>query len=116
MSHNAALYHPTTRQLPPRVVLARCLCRPVWSPQSWRAWCAKLVAGDRRALRKAQLPLEAARRVQSRRVAAVAMKRPASACRAPALRKRTVFKLQRAASMLSGGVKSTVFRRPAACS
>ncbi len=42
LSHNAALYSPTTRQMPNSVVLARVASRPLWSREDWKCWCGGL--------------------------------------------------------------------------
>ncbi|CAE6972000.1 unnamed protein product [Symbiodinium sp. CCMP2592] len=42
MTHNAALYHETTRQMAEAEVLARTSSREMWSSEQWQAWCDEL--------------------------------------------------------------------------
>ena len=42
MSHNAALYHPTTRQVPSNVVVSIAICKPMWTDDAWTTWCDEL--------------------------------------------------------------------------
>ena len=42
MTHNAALYYETTRQMAEAEVLARTCSKKMWSSEQWREWCEQL--------------------------------------------------------------------------
>ncbi len=133
IAHEAAFLSPTLRQLTPDIVLARVSLRPLWTSEAWRAWCTGLFeAGP---VAKAPVPLCEARRLQSQAVRehllkrpaclkrpAACLRRPAACLRRPAAsggesrpkRKRTPFSLQRKGSWRTQGVRSTIFKGPAA--
>jgi hypothetical protein len=111
-AHRSALHNVTARQMAQNVVLARILGRQLWDEDSWRQWCSTLRSVAGRRLLKAALPLVHDRRHQTEVIAAHIRKRPAAAVK-PQPRKRTVFTLRRERSVRTGGVKNTVFRRPA---
>ena len=123
VSHNSALYHATTKQIPSSLNLAAVLATPMWTDDTWNAWCEELPREER--VSKAALPLSVARAAEARKVSEWLRKKPASASRTP-LRKRTVFTLKRRDRLIRGGVKKTVLKeahsrvadvvkRPAAC-
>ncbi len=118
MTHDAALYTPTTRQMTSSMVMARIAVNPLFSRASWSAWCGTQRASGH-IVRKADLPHarqavhdRAAVRasVLKRRVApsrSGVLRRPAGA--APK-RKRDPFTLKRVGSLITGGVKRAAFR------
>jgi hypothetical protein len=77
ISHNSALYRPTTRQIRSNLVLARALSKEVWSTADWRKWCRQLVTPQGRN-RKAALPLQQQRNTEVTAVREWVAKRPAS--------------------------------------
>ncbi|OLP86584.1 hypothetical protein AK812_SmicGene32290 [Symbiodinium microadriaticum] len=77
LSHNRALYHPTTRQMPEAELVARASASVGWSTEERRAWCQELL--NVRMPQKAALPLQQQREAQVRRVQAAALKKPAAA-------------------------------------
>lgn len=113
LPHEAALARPTTQQVPSSVVLCRAATRALWTDKGWRAWCRKLHGGA--VVRKADLPLDQEKRQQAEAVRQWMRRRPAAAPVKVAPRKRTAFTLRREHSVLSSGVKNTVFRKPASC-
>ena len=48
LSHNAALYRPTTRQMPQAEVVARVSSRALFSNGEWREWCVELACPNGR--------------------------------------------------------------------
>ena len=112
ISHNSAMYRHTARQMSSASVLARAVSKSLWQTASWRRWCRSLSSGG--ATRKAALPLQSQRQEAAERVRSWVRKKPAAAVsRAPRCVKRTAFTLQRLGQFRKGGVKGTVFRRPA---
>jgi len=109
MTHNAALYRPTARGMAPMCVRARVLGCPLWTSATWRTFCAGLRLHGR--IRKASLPLYSERQGQVEVVRKWLAKRPAASERRPV--KRTAFNLVRAGNFRKGGVKTTVFKKPA---
>ena len=91
LSHNTALYRPTTRQVSARMVLGGAVAPPLWSPAAWKAFAEKYVNKDG-ATRKAALPLTATREMQESEVHEWLQNRTTAA---PKTRKRTAFTLKR---------------------
>ena len=89
--HNTALYRPTTKQVPSRMVMGGVLARPLWTPAAWQTFVGKFV-DDYGFTRKATLPLTVIRSEQESEVHEWLQKRPAAA---PKTRKRTAFTLER---------------------
>ena len=110
--HNAAMYQPTARTEPSSVVKSRVVCRQLWTAESWKAWCQELHGNSRMA--KAVLPNMEAFAEQAKKLSAWIRKRPAGNALPKARLKRTAFNLVRAGNFRKGGVKSTIFKRPAA--
>jgi hypothetical protein len=114
LCHDAAMRFPTARQMSHSVVLARCAARPIWSPASWRRWCAELAGGVRK--RKAQVPLHERRLIDMAAVHAWVQKRPAAdkrpaAAAAKRSLKRTAFNRKRVGNFRKGGTKNTMYAR-----
>jgi hypothetical protein len=89
--------------------------RPLWTEAEWLGWCAELRGGGR-GIRKATTPLVVKRVAEGVAVKAWVLKRPAAALKRPAAappshRHRTPFSLKREGSMVTGGVKRTVFKK-----
>ncbi|CAE7200946.1 unnamed protein product [Symbiodinium natans] len=76
LSHNSALYRPTTRQMKHAELLARASARPLWSYVEWQNWCREL-AHDKMP-DKADLPLYRERKRQQAVVKKAACKKPAA--------------------------------------
>ena len=89
---------------------------PWWSPISWRSWVRELRKGGPRA--KAPVPLTVQRSEQKAAVRAYVRKRPAAAVLQQPMhkRRRTVFTRDRPKSLISQGVRASVYaaKRPAA--
>ena len=106
LAHCSALDHPTLKQIPSRVVLARVIANPIWTTASWRRWCSELATGG--GLAQPDLPLHSERRAQVARVRKWTKKKPASGHQVKSP-KRTPFSLQRKDNLIRGGVKHTSF-------
>ena len=106
--HNNALYHPTSRQLTPGVVLARSLTVEQWTVKKWNAWCRQQRHG--KVIKKASLPFTIQKNKERLKVKHWLRKRPASVVRVRD--KRTVFSLARQSSLIRSGVH-TVMRNQA---
>ena len=104
VSHNAAMYRPTIRQLPSSIVLARSIGSPIWTNGSWRQWSNRLLGHNH--IIKAALPSQEARRKEIVKVKQHIHKRPAAKHTplAKLKRKRTVFTRQRSGALLRQGV------------
>ncbi|CAE7226703.1 unnamed protein product, partial [Symbiodinium sp. CCMP2456] len=76
MTHNAALYHETTRQMAEAEVLARTSSREMWSLGQWHAWCDELQ--DDAGIKKASLHFHPQRENERDTVRARVFKRPAA--------------------------------------
>ncbi len=100
LTHNAALYRPTTRQAASSQVLARILAESLWTPATWREWCGELLGG--RVVRKATLRGVQMRACEVDRVAAWLRKRPAAVLHRET-RRRTPFALTRVDEMRRAG-------------
>ncbi len=112
LAHSSAMYHATARQMPVNVVLAGAISRNVWTPESWHQWCCDLAGGT--ALRKASLELQVEKEGEIQIVRQWVLKRPAAAPHEPSgIKRRTPFTRPRGDNLLTGGVKNTVYRRPA---
>lgn len=105
LSHNAALYSPTARQIPSSHLLARRLAVPVWTPRAWKEW-----VDQQRQNGVVEPPLQAQRAQDKETIRKKTLKRPGSQKRS---RKRTPFTLQRETGIHRAGVKR---RRPASAS
>ena len=113
LSHNSAMYRPTTRQYPPGVVLARSAGCHIWTNASWIKWCSHLVHRDR--VTKADVPIRDEWRQDAIKVKQHILKRPSSHHAAikrkpnhplaKLKRKRTAFTRQRRGGLLSQGSK-----------
>lgn len=110
-AHNVAMYSPTIKQVPAGTVLARALSSEVFSEDAWKTWCSAGRLGGR--VGKADLPLHRQRKTQEHQVRRWKAQAAVDSRPVPKTRRRTPFTLKREASMLTGGVKSTIFRRPA---
>jgi hypothetical protein len=109
IAHNSAMYSPTLRQISPAVALARVASAPWWTKSEWIRWCRKLYSKS--IIDKANTPLFLAKQAQAKTVAIAVKKRPASVPRHD--RKRTPFTRKRQGRLLLGGVRQTIFKRPA---
>jgi hypothetical protein len=94
---------------------ARAASRPLWTEAEWLGWCGELRGGGR-GIRKATTPLVVQRVAEVVAVKAWVLKRPAAATKRPAAapqshRHRTPFVLKREGSMVTGGVKRSVFKK-----
>ncbi len=112
LSHSSAMFSPTTRQMSPAVVLSRVTNTPLWTPNAWLEWCRELAGVQK--VHKADLKLDRERQSQVETLRNWTLKRPAAAPRSFP-RKRTAFTLKRTGSLITGGVKHTVFKRPRTC-
>jgi hypothetical protein len=110
LAHTCAMYRPTARQVVAGAVLARASARSLWGARAWHAWCRELRGGT--GVRKPDLPMAAQREDQAERCRAWTAERT-TAAPVPRPRKRTAFARERAGNFRKGGVKNTVFRRPA---
>lgn len=115
MSHNSAMYRPTLRQVRPKIVLARSMCKPMWTNTAWTNWCDELQPGAK--VHKATAPLTVERKVQADKIRKHVIKRPSGAAtsatkpvvKRPASKKsshRTPLTRQRKGRLLSQGVRS----------
>ena len=105
MSHNSAMYHSTSRQLPPAIVLARASSQVLWTQTEWKLWCRALAVEGR--IQKAELPIERSRMAERAAVSATVRKRPSSKMQLPnAKRRRTPHTLLRKDSLRRGGVRA----------
>ena len=115
LTHNLAMYHPTSRQMSYGEVLARALSRKVWTAAAWRAWCKKLHTDS--FVQKATLSLHAKKVTQIQVVRDWIRKRPAATKAVAQLsgpkRKRTPFTLQRVGNLIKSRVKNTMCKKPA---
>ncbi|CAE7200950.1 unnamed protein product [Symbiodinium natans] len=103
LSHNSALYRPTTRQMKHAELLARASARPLWSYVEWQNWCREL-AHDKMP-DKADLPLYRERKRQQAVVKKAACKKPAAS---PQTRKkvhRTPHTLKRKDTLRRAGAR-----------
>ena len=117
LAHDSAMHATTSRQMPASQVLARVAARPLFDAPAWRSRC--LASGSGSALCKAAVPICDRRRLEGKQVCAWKLqvhKRPAAAQHDPVPRKRTAFSRKRIGSVRSGGVKTTIFARPASAS
>ena len=105
LSHNRALYHAGMRQMSHGEVLARSTRQVLWSEQEWKAWCDELDNAGK-VKRKADLPVQEARRWQKARVQDAALKKPASALSQTGQKHRTPHSLERKDQFLRGGKKN----------
>ena len=108
MTHNSALYRPTTSQLSQDMLLARALGHTsLWNADTWATWCAELNMGS--SIGKAALPLASSRRtlVEKRRlwVKTRVMKRPSVTKKPASSIKRHAFNLVRRSALVSSGRK-----------
>ena len=101
LSHNAALYSPTARQMLSSQVLARRIGSGLWSQEDWNAWA-------KRSCEKAQLPIEKARQGEATRLKRFLAKRPAGiGIKRPAAKEhKTPFNLTRSKGIRRAGVHS----------
>ena len=103
--HVNALFHPTIRQMPSGVVASRSLSKPLWTTNTWNAWCEKLGENNRG---KAELPLTIMRKesqIELAQTCSAFRKRPARSDNRDCKRKRTPFTLKRQGSLILGGVR-----------
>ena len=104
LSHNAALYRPTCRQVPHAELVARVSTKPVWTDAAWVDWYSELC--DDRRMSQAALPLHTRRESERQLVRRTSTrKRPATAKAAGIQRRRTPHTLQRRDSLRRAGVK-----------
>ena len=104
MTHNAALYHETTRQMAEAEVLARTSSREMWSSGQWHAWCDELQDDAR--IKKTSLHLHPQREDKRAIVRAGVQKRPAvNVTDTPPKRRRTPHTLDRQDSLRRAGVR-----------
>ncbi len=112
LAHNSAMYRCTARGMAHSVVLARTAMRNLWTPEGWRSWCSTLHIGS--GVRKASLRRKSEKDAQKKTLREWVLKRPAASYPATAPpTKRTAFNLMRTGSFIKGGVKNTVYARPA---
>ncbi|CAJ1377905.1 unnamed protein product [Effrenium voratum] len=105
LSHNAAMYHPTSSQLNQATVLARVASLEMWTLRQWQSWCSMNM--DVNGIGKASLPINLMRQEQQRQVRA-ARKRPASSSpnsQTHRAKRRSPFTLQRKDGVRRGGVR-----------
>ena len=102
ISHNAAMYHQTSRQLSQAIVLARASSHCLWNAGQWKEWCSLLE--DDGKLQKAELPVEKAR--SSERAAVRVRAKHGTGSRLPKarVRRRTPHTLKRKDGLRRGGV------------
>ena len=116
LSHNFAMYHTTQRQMTSKDVLHRLLgAMSIWTTSSWAKWCKSQRRCRGTMLEPAALPLAAQKRAVSQAIklrkkpASNVRIRPAGAPPTPprptkqTARRRTVFTLRRARSLLHQG-------------
>ena len=103
LSHNAALYRPTCRQMPHAELLSRVSLMPLWQPHQWMEWCSELA--DDTGVSKARLPLHEKRESERRKVRLTVKRRPAASV---PKRRRTPHTLERVDSFRRAGVKRCV--------
>ena len=102
ISHNAALYAPTVRQLNQSVVLSRAVCRDIWAPLEWKQWCSAKCQRNR--IGKATLPYCEMRKLHESRLREWMAKRPAKGSKNGGKpKKRTVFTLERKDGLVRAG-------------
>ncbi|CAE7526256.1 unnamed protein product [Symbiodinium microadriaticum] len=110
LSHNAALYRPTTRQMKQAEVLARVTSESVWSGREWNDWCSEL---DQEGVpAKANLPWLKERKRQQAEVKKSVRKKPAASKdqrRTPV--HRTPHTLKRKDSLRRAGVRQDVCKK-----
>ncbi len=115
LQHNSALYHPTSRQVPSSLVLARTLSKDQWTTQSWNKWCRTLKQGNR--IRKASLSLTTQKCHEEVKVKKWMQKKPAAAKHkhtSPAASlKRTPFSLARVGKLIRSGVVNVIRKHKA---
>jgi hypothetical protein len=104
-AHNAALYHPTLRQLTQSEVVARSVFNLRYPERDWNAFCRMLTVDAK--VHSAHLPL-----TEKRKIAEVLVSSAKKLCKKPSaqkqLRKRTVFSLKRV-----GTTANLVRKKPA---
>ena len=110
MTHNAALYYETTRQMAEAEVLARTCSKEMWSSEQWREWCEQLQGNAR--IEKAPLQLHPQREEERAKVKESVRKKPAGNVHSSSLkRRRTPHTLDRQDNLRRAGVRG---RKPAA--
>ena len=104
-AHNAALYHPTLRQLTQSEAIARSVFNLRYPERDWNAFCRMLTVDAK--VHSAHLPL-----TEKRKIAEVLVSSAKKLCKKPSaqkqLRKRTVFSLKRV-----GTTANLVRKKPA---
>jgi hypothetical protein len=104
-AHNAALYHPTLRQLTQSECVARSVFNLRYPERDWNAFCRMLTVDAR--IQSAYLPLS-----EKRKIAEVLVSSAKKLCKKPStkkqMRKRTVFSLKRV-----GSISKIICKKPA---
>ncbi len=96
LSHGAAMYRPTLRQMDQQSILHVCSQAIVFSRGSWQEFCSRL-SQDEPVLQAAALPMATERKRISAKIQSCVKKRPATVTKRPAAHfKRTPFTLKRA--------------------
>ncbi|CAE7421452.1 unnamed protein product [Symbiodinium natans] len=103
LTHNNALYKPTTRQMPEAELLARLTSKDLFRATEWEEWCSELVDGSIKG--KAELQLHHEREIERKKVNPRSFKRPAAAEDSSLLRRRTPNTLLRQDSLRRAGVR-----------
>ena len=115
VAHSCAMYHATSRQVVPAVVLMRSMQNNVWTKGEWKKWCKQLSCAHGKG--KPYLAVQKQKESEIKVLRTWVHKRPAAAhnlvSQGVRHKKRTPFSLQRQGRLLSGGVKNTVSRKPA---
>ncbi len=113
IEHNAGMYHDTSRQMLPSVILGRVSAISKWTDASWASWCSELERSGV-APPKAVVPLVDEKHQQVHRVRQWVLKHPAAAPDAGP-RRRTAFTKTHSGRLVSSAVPRPAYAaRPVA--